>query len=94
MSEDLPGRLALRDAPAQGDGHGHADDKQERGEHQIHEGHAAAPAMTVAEMHHPIGHDLAGAGEVVHEDHHEHHETAQRIDGRDARGLGGRRVIR
>jgi len=46
------------------------------GKNQINERHSAAPAMTVAEMDHPVRHDLPGAGEVVHENHHEHHKSA------------------
>jgi hypothetical protein len=44
-------------------------------------------------MHHPVGHNLASASEVVHEDHHEHHKPAQRVNGRDAHRLSGRRAF-
>ena len=59
--------------------------------------HAAAAAMTVAEMHHPVGDDFfRRARQIVHENHHEHHKPAQRIYGNNAfrfkrneTGIGG-----
>src|ERR1019366_1705751 len=87
VSESFPDRLAIRCAPTERQGNGHPHDEKERGENQIHERHSTAVAMTVAKMNHPVGHDLASAGEVVHENHHKHHKSAQRVNGRDARGM-------
>src|ERR1044071_733793 len=42
--------------------------------------------MAVAEMNHPVRHDPARTGEVVHEDHHEHNKPAQCVDRGDASG--------
>src|ERR1017187_5119234 len=87
VAESFPGPLALRQAPTKRQGNGHSHNKQKGGENQIHERHSTAVAMAVAEMNHPVWHDLASASEVVDENYHEHHKPAQLFNGRDARGL-------
>jgi len=93
MSESFQDLFALRNSTAESKGNRHSDYEQEGGKNQIDERHSAALGMTVAVMHHPVGHDLPGAGEVVHENHHEHHKPAQRVNGGEACGLNAGFVV-
>jgi len=81
---DAPPRFAAREPAAQGERDRHADDEQERREHDVHERHPAAAPVAIGEVHHPVRHDLPRAGDVVHVDHREHHQAAQGVDGGDA----------
>ena len=85
MPNGFPNRLPFGQPGTEGERNGHADDEQKTRENKIHKSHAADPfRMAVAEMHHPVGHELAGrAGEVVHENHREHDQSAQGVNGRD-----------
>ena len=76
VAVDFPDRLALVQTFAQRKRDGHADDEQKPRKHQIHEGHAAAVLVAVAEMDHPVRHDfLRRTGQIVHEDHRTHHKS-------------------
>ena len=87
---------ALEGTGAEGEGNGHADNEQEAGKDHIDEGHAAGTlGVAFTEVDHPVGDELAGsAGEVVHEDHGEHDEAAEGVDGGDAKAGGGRNFSR
>jgi hypothetical protein len=63
--------------------------KRERGKNQVHKRHPAAATATVAEMNHPIRHNLPRARQVVHVNHHEHDEAAEGINRGDANRKGG-----
>src|SRR5882724_1223362 len=91
VQKSFPGRLALVQARAEGEGDRHANDEQKAGEYQVHESHSAAAAMTVAEMDHPIGNEpLRSARKVVHKNHGEHDEATQGINGGDARSAAAK----
>ena len=92
MEKRFPRRLASIQAGTKGQGDGHADDEQEGRKDQIDKGHATLSV----EMLHPGRDDGVGdAGEVVDEDHAEHDEAAQGIDGENpflARARNTRRL--
>ncbi len=91
VPDNFPQRLARIEPRAEGKRNGHSGDEQESGEHQIHKRHAAGVAMTGVIMDHPIRHNFPAAGEIVHKNHHEHHQPAKSINRSDAdrRGFWG-----